>query len=79
MAKPKAVEDQCCICLAPIGDRRQSCDAHPVMDGRCCWKCDNVIVTPVRIARGQDVDIVAAIEQGLAIQRTVASARKEMA
>jgi len=40
----------CSICNTPIDDKN-NCSAQPLIDGRCCFACDDLIVTPVRIAR----------------------------
>jgi hypothetical protein len=60
----------CSICTAVI-TRETSCSAQPLSDGRCCWACDNVIVTPVRIARSSKLTIVDAVEQALQLRKSV--------
>jgi hypothetical protein len=56
----------CSICFAQVAVKR-SCNAWPINDGRCCPACDDLIVTPVRIARGTKQTIQQAIAAGMAI------------
>lgn len=59
----------CSICTAVI-TRETSCSAQPLNDGRCCWACDNVIVTPVRVARSnRNLTIVNAVEMALQMHK----------
>jgi hypothetical protein len=41
----------CSICQERFTEN--PCDAHPITDGPCCPRCDDLIVTPVRILREQ--------------------------
>jgi hypothetical protein len=63
----------CSICTAVI-TRETSCSAQPLNDGRCCWACDNMIVTPVRVARSH-MSIVTAIETALQMHKSAEKLR----
>lgn len=63
---------QCSICLADIADSRQACSAYPLNKGRCCRTCDDLIVTPVRIARAREMTLLEAIQTGIAIYKVMA-------
>ena len=39
---------KCEICGGDHGER-YSCNAMPIVNGRCCMTCDDLIVSPVRI------------------------------
>jgi hypothetical protein len=52
-------------------EERQTCSASPVNQGRCCAACDDLIVTPVRIARAHSMSIVAALKMGQNIYQTL--------
>jgi hypothetical protein len=62
---------KCSICWTQMDDRRQTCNALPVNDGRCCAECDDLIVTPVRLARAHSMSISAALVIGRHIYRTL--------
>jgi hypothetical protein len=73
MSKPNAqVKLICTICNAPIADSRLACAARPLNEGKCCPSCDDLIVTPVRIARAGEMTLLKAIETGIAIYKTMA-------
>lgn len=38
----------CIICQNPV--EQKGFNAMPVADGRCCERCDDLIVTPARLA-----------------------------
>ena len=42
--------EKCVICGEDMPDRRRTCNAFPVREGRCCLFCDNMLVTPYRMA-----------------------------
>lgn len=45
----------CAICKKPIPDvkgRAEGNNAQPVAEGRCCDVCNDLVVSPARIARG---------------------------
>ena len=43
----------CSICFLPIGPNANGWaggqNAEPINDGRCCERCDQMVVTPARI------------------------------
>jgi hypothetical protein len=39
----------CVICGKPY--ELDGCDAMPVTEGRCCNRCDDLIVTPARLSK----------------------------
>jgi hypothetical protein len=48
--------EPCCFCHLPIAERAMTDwlrgnNALPVMDGRCCDICNDLIVMPVRLLR----------------------------
>jgi len=71
-------EVNCSICLVRIRDDRKSCSAVPINDGRCCLACDNLIVTPVRIARASGMTIEDAVIEGVAMHAQINAIRKEL-
>jgi hypothetical protein len=58
----------CSICFTEI-DERESCNARPINDGRCCRVCDDLIVTPVRVARASTLDIDTAVNQAVTMRK----------
>jgi hypothetical protein len=66
----------CSICWAQI-EHRESCNAWPINDGRCCATCDDLIVTPVRITRSTARPITATIAVGLAMHARVNELRQK--
>jgi hypothetical protein len=42
-------DGECCICHATYDDWGNN--ALPVMDGRCCFRCNETVVIPARIER----------------------------
>jgi hypothetical protein len=71
MKTSKGTSLKCSICNVKIADRRLTCNAMPLNDGRCCIACDNMLVTPARIARATGMPIRKAIVCGLAINDAV--------
>jgi len=57
----------CSICDEQIVG--PSCSAHPINDGRCCWRCDDLIVTPVRLALSCGMNVVRFFQQGIGIHK----------
>lgn len=60
----------CSICLADI-DEGESCCALPIVDGRCCAACDDLIVTPVRITRATALPIESTVTAALVTRRKI--------
>jgi len=52
-------KDKCVICGDAMPDIRRTANATPVREGRCCLTCDNMMVTPYRLAlagmKGQEL------------------------
>lgn len=67
----------CSICEVPIA-AKESCNAQPVNDGRCCQACDDLIVTPVRIARAHRLKIEATISDAVALHDKMKQLRKSL-
>ena len=60
-------EHSCTICGERFTD--YPCDAHPVTKGTACPRCDDLIVTPVRILLVRGINIIGTINQAIAIHR----------
>jgi hypothetical protein len=46
------------------------CSAHPVTPGVCCQRCDDLIVTPVRILRARPgTSVLATFAQAIEMHR----------
>lgn len=61
----------CSICDEAIADHRTACSAHPLNQNWCCARCDNLIVTPLRVALSQGINVVALFRQGVEMNRAV--------
>jgi len=62
---------KCCLCSTRINDHRHACSALPLKDGECCQRCDDLKVTPARLAlRG------IPIEEAKTIGRNIRAAVK---
>jgi hypothetical protein len=69
---------KCCLCGSVIKGISFSCDPFPLQKrGRCCWKCDNLRVTPARLVLvGVPVDEAKTIGEN--IHRAVRFAHKRL-
>jgi hypothetical protein len=58
----------CSICKEKFSEF--ACNAFPVTDGECCPRCDDLIVTPVRImlVRGASQLVVSIFQQAIALR-----------
>lgn len=52
---------RCCFCKKDAGDFGHN--ALPVMDGRCCSKCNTEIVLPIRILRATNSSLLIALRE----------------
>jgi len=76
--KQKAIRRKqlnCCLCGTRIADRRTACSAHPLKDGECCQRCDDLKVTPARLAQ-RGIPIEEAKTIGKNIRAAVKFARQ---
>lgn len=62
----------CCICGDKIEDIRRSCNAQPVKKGRCCFNCDDLVVTPHRL-----MDVGFDKKTALQIGKAILKAKKK--
>ena len=53
---------ECCICRGKLG--KYGNNAKPVMNGRCCDRCNRDLVIPVRIARMFKEKVKGVIKNG---------------
>lgn len=68
---------KCCLCGKMIA-RHESCDPHPLRKrGRCCHRCDDLKVTPARLA-AKGIPQAEAKVIGQNIHRCVKYHRKRM-
>jgi hypothetical protein len=49
----------CSICSGDFDEF--PCSAHPITDGQCCARCDDLIVTPIRMVRSAAPDVHATV------------------
>jgi hypothetical protein len=68
--------NQCVLCGHPFREPPNS--AQPIVDGLCCARCDDVVVTPVRLHLARpSVPPVVFIRQGLAMHAAVKEFRAQ--
>lgn len=65
--EPRQKKRTCSICAEKFTEF--PCSARPINDGECCPRCDDLIVTSIRIVEAQDVKASALITD--AIQRAI--------
>jgi hypothetical protein len=56
----KSAKLRCVICGKPL--RGCGCDAMPVAKGRCCERCDDLVVTPARISKATGVPVAKLMD-----------------
>jgi len=66
----------CSICHTLIIVEEASCSAQPLNDGRCCPTCDDLIVTPVRVARSSRLAIATAVESAVQMRKSAQRLRE---
>jgi hypothetical protein len=70
---------KCAMCNRFTLERR-SCNAMPIVQGRCCFTCDDLIVTPVRILmqmRPSDNEIVAMFRNAVRTHHQLKELRRK--